>query len=80
MFESIEDYRKIVLLIYIFQNDENLLREIGFSERDNYRLNLEYKNIIIEQREEYLAYVKNEEESHIEKILSKWKMIVIIQV
>ena len=31
MFESITDYRKIVLLIFLIQNDENLLKEIGFS-------------------------------------------------
>ena len=40
MFESIPDYRKIVLLIYIFQNDKNLLCEIGFSERDINQINL----------------------------------------
>ena len=28
MFESIPDYRKIVLLIFLFQNDKNLLKEI----------------------------------------------------
>ena len=31
MFESIPDYRKIVLLIFLIQNDKNLLTEIGFS-------------------------------------------------
>ena len=29
--ESTPDYRKIVLLIFLFQNDKNLLKEIGFS-------------------------------------------------
>ena len=71
LFESIPDYRKIVLLIYIFQNGKNRLREISFSERDISRLNLEFKNILIEQHKEYLAYVKNEEQSVIEKILNK---------
>ena len=71
MFESIEDYRKIVLLIFLIQNDKNLLREVGFSERDINRLKLECKNILMKQNEEYLDYIKNEEESIIEKILNK---------
>ena len=70
MFESKPDYRKIVVILYIFQNDEKLLREIGFGERD-INLNLEFKTILIEQHEEYLTYVKNEEESVIEKLLNK---------
>ena len=28
IFESIHDYKKIVLLIFLFQNDKNLLKEI----------------------------------------------------
>ena len=31
LFESIPDYRKIVLLIFLIQIDKNLLNEIGFS-------------------------------------------------
>ena len=34
IFESITDYRKIVLLIFLIQNDKNLLKEIGFSKND----------------------------------------------
>ena len=45
MFESIPDYRNIVLLIFFFQNKKDYLREIGFSERDFNRLSLEVKNI-----------------------------------
>ena len=63
LFESISDYRKIVLLIFLIQNDENLLHEVGFSERDIISLNKEFKNIILEQPEDYLTYIKNEEES-----------------
>ena len=69
MFESIEDYRKIVFLIFLIQIEKNLLREIGFSERDINRLNVEFKNLLLEQHEEYLNYVKNEEKSIIEVIL-----------
>ena len=69
LFESTTDYRKI--LIFLFQNDKDLLREVGFSERDINRVNLELKNNLIEQHEEYLDYVKNEEESIVERFLDK---------
>ena len=71
IFESIQDYKKIVLLIFLIQNDKNLLKEIGFSENDINLLNLEFKNILKEQNEEYYTYVKNKEESIIERILNK---------
>ena len=71
IFESIHDYKKIVLLIFLIQNDENLLHEIGFSQRDINRLSIEFKNILIEQHEEWLDYIKNEEESILEKFLNK---------
>ena len=71
IFESIPGFRKIVLLIFLIQKDKNLLRERGFSKSDFNLLNLEFKNILIELFEEYLYYIKNEEESIIEKILNK---------
>ena len=71
LFESIPDYRKIVLLIFLIQNEKNLLNEIGFSKNDINRLNLEFKNILLEEFEVYLSYIKNEEESIIERILNK---------
>ena len=46
IFESITDYRKIVLLIFLIQNDKILLNEIGFSKKDINFLNLEFKNIL----------------------------------
>ena len=66
-FESITDYRKIVILIILIQNDNDFLREIGFSERDINRLNLEFKNILKEELEEYYSFVKNEENSILER-------------
>ena len=57
LFGSIPDYRKIVLLIFLIQNDKDLLKEVGFSKNDINRLNLEFKNNLIEQLEEYLDYV-----------------------
>ena len=71
LFESIPDYKKIVLLIFLIQNDKNLLKEIGFSKSDINRLNLGFKNIVLEQHEIYLDYIKSEEESILEKILNK---------
>ena len=71
IFESIHDYKKIVLLIFLIQNDKNLLKEIGFSKNDIDRLCIEFKNILLEEFEDYLSYIKNEEESIIEKILNK---------
>ena len=50
---------------------KNLLKEIGFSKNDIDFLNLEFKNILLEEFEEYLSYIKNEEESILEKFLNK---------
>ena len=71
IFESIPDYKKIVLLMFLIQNDKILLNEIGFSQRDINRLSIEFKNILIEEFEDYLDHFKNEEESIIERILDK---------
>ena len=71
IFESIHDYKKIVLLIFLIQNDRNLLKEIGFNENDINLLNLEFENILIEQNENLLSCIKNQEESIIEKFLNK---------
>ena len=70
MFESITDYRKIVLLIFLIQNDKILLKAIGFSKND-INLNLEFKNILLEEYEIYLDYIKDQEESILEKFLNK---------
>ena len=69
--ESITDYRKVVLLKFLIQNDKNLLKEIGFSKNDINLLNLEFKNILLEEFENYLAYIKDHEESILEKVLNK---------
>ena len=71
IFESIHDYKKIVLLIFLIQNDKNLLKEIGFSKNDINRLSIEFKNILLEELEDYLSYIKNVGESVIERILNK---------
>ena len=71
LFESIPDYRKIVLLLFLNKSDKDLLPEVVFSERDINRLILEFINILIDQHEKYLVFIKNEEESIIERFLNK---------
>ena len=71
LFESIPDYRKIVLLIFLIQNDKNLINDIGFSKADINSLHLESKNVLLEEFQEYVDYIKNEEESLLEKFLNK---------
>ena len=58
--------------MFLIQNIKNLLHEVGFSQRDKNRLNLEFKIILLEQHETYLDYIKNQEESIIERFLNKW--------
>ena len=70
LFESIPNYRKVLLLIFLIKNDKDLLLEIGFSERDINSLNKEFKNFLLELNEEYLDHIKNQEEAIIEKILN----------
>ena len=72
LFESIPDHRKIVLFIkFLIKNCSDLVNEFGFLKNDIITLNLEIKNALMEQKEEYLDNNKNEEESIIEKILNK---------
>ena len=67
IFESILGYRKKILLIFLIQNDKSLLKEIGFNKNDINLLNIQFKIILLEEFEDYLSYIKNEEESIIEK-------------
>ena len=71
LFESLTDYKKIVLLIFLIQNDKNLLKEIGSSRNDINLLNLEFKNTLLEEYETYLDYIKDQEEPILEKFLNK---------
>ena len=71
LFESIPDYRKIVLLMFLIKDDKNLLKKVGFSKNDINQLSLEFKNILLQHYEQYLEYIKNEEESIIEIFLKK---------
>ena len=71
IFESIPDYKKIVLLMFLIKNDVNFLYECGFLKGDINSLDKEFKNILLELNEDYLDHIKNQEESIIEKILYK---------
>ena len=58
IFGSITEYRKIVLLIFLIQNDKNLIKEKGLSKNDINLSNFEFKNILLEEFENYLDYLK----------------------
>ena len=71
LFESIPNFRKIVLLMFLIRNDVNLLYECGFLKEDIHYLYQKFRDILLELNEEYLDYIKNEEESVLEKFLNE---------
>ena len=71
LFESIPDYKKIVLLMFLIKNDVDMLYECGFLRGDINFLSKEFKNILLELNEDYLDLIKNQEESVLEKFLNK---------
>ena len=60
LLESVPDYRKIVLLMFLIKNDVDLLVEFGFSKIDGRWLSQEFENILYEQFEDYVNYIKHE--------------------
>ena len=60
---------KIVLLLFLIQNDKSLLKENGFFKDDVHRLGLEFKNILMEENKEDLDHIKNQEEAVSQKIV-----------
>ena len=71
IFESVPDYRKIVIIIFLIKNDRNLLKEIGFSKSDIIRLFLEFQKFLLGEHEDDLDFIKDQEESILEKFLNK---------
>ena len=71
LFESIPDYKKIVLLMFSIKNVVNFLYECGFLKGDNNFLSEEFKNILLKLNEDYLDHIKNQGESILEKFLNK---------
>ena len=49
---------------------KNFLKEIGFNKNDINRLKLEFKNNLVEEYENYLDFVRDQEESILEKFLN----------
>ena len=71
LLESIPDYKKIVLLMFLIENDVNFLYEYEFLKGDINYLYEEFKNILLELNEDYLDHIKNQEECILEKFLNK---------
>ena len=71
LFESIAEYKNIVLLIILIKTDVNFSYECGFLKGDINFLYKEFKNTLLELNEDYFDHIKNREESIIEKILNK---------
>ena len=58
--------------MFLIKNDANFLYECGFLKGDINFLYKEFKTILLELNEDYLDYIKNEEEAITEKILKKY--------
>ena len=71
MFASIPDYKKIVLLVFLIENDVIFLYECGSSKGDINFLYKEFKNVLLELNEDYLDHFENQEEYILEKYLNK---------
>ena len=55
LFESIPDYRKIVLIMFFFKKDIDCLRECGFLKSVIKRPSLVFRKILLEQNEEFYS-------------------------
>ena len=71
LFQSIPDYRKIVLSKFLNKKDPDLLKECGFSKNGMSRVNEEFKIILMAEIEECLDHIENREESIIGRFLDK---------
>ena len=57
--------------MFLIRNDFNFCTRMRILKSDIFNLNKEFKNILLEQNEEYSADIKNEEEYIIERIPNK---------
>ena len=71
LFESIPDYKTIVLVMFLIKIDGNFSYECGFLKGDIHYLYKQFKNILLELNEDYLDHIKNQEESIFEKFLNR---------
>ena len=56
--------------MFSIENDVDILQERGYLKNDINPLFLEFKNILMEQNEDYSEYIKNKAESNIEEFLN----------
>ena len=71
MFESMPDHRKIVWLMFLLRSAVDLLNECGFLKNDINHVCMEFEKVLIEQNEDYLDYIKGQEEPIIDRIPNK---------
>ena len=57
LFESIPDYKEIVLLMFLIKNDVNFLDECGILKGDINFLYKEFKNNLLELNKDYLDHI-----------------------
>ena len=57
--------------MFLNKKDNDLITESGVLKDNNNPLRKEFKTILIEQNDEYLAYAKDQEEAIIEIFLNK---------
>ena len=62
LFESIPDYRKNVILLFLIKDDVVILHEYGFPKDDINHLCSELKNFLVEQNDEHLEYIRDKVE------------------
>ena len=56
-FESIPDYRKVVIIVFLIKGDVDNLHECGVFKNDIVHLQTEFNEISKEQHEKYLDYI-----------------------
>ena len=59
LIESIPNYKKIVLTMFLIKNDVNFLYECGFIKGDINFLYKELKIVLLELNEDYLDQIKS---------------------
>ena len=65
---SMPNYRKIVIIMFLIENDVDFLHECGYLKNDFYRLCMEFEETLFDQNWDYLECVKHQEEAFNERI------------
>ena len=69
LLKSIHDCNKIILLIYIIKQDDNILIESGMSQKVIDKLYSGCKKILNNELDDYNDHIKNVEESILENLI-----------